>query len=150
MPFFFFFPCGHTSDCHLSRPVWWHVPGCAMSPSVQHLSAPLLYGSSSEHHQVPGTILCIDLDHLIKEPCEVCPLFNTTLKMNRPSHRGYKASGQGHTGLTPKSWILTAPGNSSKKKVKSESEVAQSCLFATPWTVAYEVPLSMEFSRQEY
>ena len=23
-------------------------------------------------------------------------------------------------------------------------------LFATPWTVAYEVPPSMEFSRQEY
>ena len=23
-------------------------------------------------------------------------------------------------------------------------------LFATPWTVAYQVPLSMEFSRQEY
>lgn len=108
----FFFPCGHTSDCHLSRPVWWHVPGCAMSPSVQHLSAPLLYGSSSEHHQVPGTILCIDLDHLIKEPCEVCPLFNTTLKMNRPSHRGYKASGQGHTGLTPKSSLLSTVNRS--------------------------------------
>ena len=30
--------------------------------------------------------------------------------------------------------------------------VAQSCptLFVTPWTVAYQVPLSMEFSRQEY
>ena len=28
--------------------------------------------------------------------------------------------------------------------------VAQSCLFATPWTVAHQVPLSMEFSRQEY
>ena len=26
--------------------------------------------------------------------------------------------------------------------------VAQSCL--TPWTVGYEAPLSMEFSRQEY
>ena len=24
------------------------------------------------------------------------------------------------------------------------------CLFATPWTVAYQAPLSMEFSRQEY
>ena len=28
--------------------------------------------------------------------------------------------------------------------------VAQSCLFETPWTVAHQVPLSMEFSRQEY
>ena len=24
------------------------------------------------------------------------------------------------------------------------------CLFATPWTVTHQTPLSMEFSRQEY
>ena len=24
------------------------------------------------------------------------------------------------------------------------------CLFATPWAIAYQAPLSMEFSRQEY
>ena len=31
------------------------------------------------------------------------------------------------------------------------SEVAQSCpILYTPWTVAYQVPPSMEFSRQEY
>ena len=37
-------------------------------------------------------------------------------------------------------------------KVKSESEVAQSLvqLLATPWTSAYQAPLSMGFSRQEY
>ena len=34
-----------------------------------------------------------------------------------------------------------------QKKVKSLSPVQ---LFATPWTVAYQAPLSMEFSRQEY
>ena len=33
------------------------------------------------------------------------------------------------------------------KKVKSLSHVR---LFATPWTIAYQAPLSMEFSRQEY
>ena len=32
-------------------------------------------------------------------------------------------------------------------EVKSLSRVR---LFATPWTVAYRAPLSMEFSRQEY
>ena len=32
-------------------------------------------------------------------------------------------------------------------KVKSLSRVS---LFATPWTVAYQAPLSMGFSRQEY
>ena len=37
-------------------------------------------------------------------------------------------------------------------KVKSESEVAQSCLTlpATPWAAAYQAPPSMWFSRQEY
>ena len=36
-------------------------------------------------------------------------------------------------------------------KVKSESELAQSCpTLATPWTAAYEAPPSMGFSRQEY
>ena len=34
-----------------------------------------------------------------------------------------------------------------KVKVKSLSRIR---LFATPWTVAYQAPLSMEFSRQEY
>ena len=35
-------------------------------------------------------------------------------------------------------------------KMKSESEVAQSCPLVTPWTAAYQAPLSMGFSRQEY
>ena len=37
-------------------------------------------------------------------------------------------------------------------KVKSEREVAQSCvrLLATPWTAAQQAPPSMGFSRQEY
>ena len=35
-------------------------------------------------------------------------------------------------------------------KVKSKSEVSQSCLLATPWTAAYQAPPSMGFSRQEY
>ena len=36
-------------------------------------------------------------------------------------------------------------------KVKSESEVAQSCpTLATPWTAAYQSPPSMGFSRQKY
>ena len=34
-----------------------------------------------------------------------------------------------------------------REKVKPLSRVQ---LFVTPWTVAYEVPPSMEFSRQEY
>ena len=37
------------------------------------------------------------------------------------------------------------------KALKSENEVTQSCLtLCTPWTVAYQAPPSMGFSRQEY
>ena len=37
------------------------------------------------------------------------------------------------------------------RKVKSESEVAQSCpTLVTPWTAAHQGPPSMGFSRQEY
>ena len=36
-------------------------------------------------------------------------------------------------------------------KVKSESEVTQSCpTLATPWAAAYQAPPSMGFSRQKY
>ena len=36
-------------------------------------------------------------------------------------------------------------------KMKSESEVAQSCpTLATPWTATYQAPPSMGFSRQKY
>ena len=36
-------------------------------------------------------------------------------------------------------------------KVKSESEVTQLCsTLVTPWTVAFQAPPSMGFSRQEY
>ena len=35
-------------------------------------------------------------------------------------------------------------------KVKSESEVSRVWLLAAPWTVAYQAPPSMGFSRQEY
>ena len=36
-------------------------------------------------------------------------------------------------------------------RVKSESEATQSVgLLATPWTVAYQAPPTMGFSRQEY
>ena len=41
--------------------------------------------------------------------------------------------------------------NSSPRRYESESEVAQSCpTLETPWTIAYQAPPSMGFSRQEY
>ena len=43
--------------------------------------------------------------------------------------------------------VLNTGWINDKVKVKSLSPVR---LFATPWTVAYQDPLSMGFSRQEY
>ena len=45
------------------------------------------------------------------------------------------------------SFSKTGAYEKERKKVKSFSCVL---LLATPWTVAYRAPLSMEFSRQEY
>ena len=45
-------------------------------------------------------------------------------------------------------WTLVPlPVKRERKKVKLFSCV---WLFATPWTIAYQAPLSMGFSRQEY
>ena len=46
-------------------------------------------------------------------------------------------------------WVAISFSNA--WKVKSESEVAQSCpTLATPWTAAYQAPLYLGFSRQKY
>ena len=44
-------------------------------------------------------------------------------------------------------WVTISFSNARKVKVKSLSRV---WLLATPWTAAYQAPLSMGFSRQEY
>ena len=44
-------------------------------------------------------------------------------------------------------WTCTHYYKKERKKVKWLSRVR---LFATPWTVAHQTPLSMGFSRQEY
>ena len=56
--------------------------------------------------------------------------------------------------LFPSSGNLPNPGIESGSLALwagKESKITQSCLtLATPWTVAHQDPLSMEFSRQEY
>ena len=48
-------------------------------------------------------------------------------------------------------WVAISFSNTWKWKVKSEREVAQSCpTLRDPWIAAYQAPLSMGFSRQEY
>ena len=61
-----------------------------------------------------------------------------------PSH-----SGSSSVSLRHGSWHLPATQARRKWKVKVKS-LSPVWLFATPWAVAYEVPPSMEFSRQEY
>ena len=46
-------------------------------------------------------------------------------------------------------WVATSFSNAWKWKVKVKSR-SPVWLFATPWTAAYQAPLSLGFSRQEY
>ena len=46
-------------------------------------------------------------------------------------------------------WVVISVSNAWKWKVKVKS-LSRARLLATPWTVAYQAPLSMGFSRQEY
>ena len=46
-------------------------------------------------------------------------------------------------------WVAISLSNAWKWKVKVKS-LSRVRLFATPWTAAYQAPLSMGFSRQEY
>ena len=46
-------------------------------------------------------------------------------------------------------WVAISFSNAWKRKVKVKS-LSHVWLLATPWTAAYQAPLSMGFSRQEY
>ena len=46
-------------------------------------------------------------------------------------------------------WVKNPPATQEKVKVKVKS-LSRVRLFATPWTIAYQVSLSMRFSRQGY
>jgi len=46
-------------------------------------------------------------------------------------------------------WVAISFSNAWKWKVKAKS-LSHVRLFSTPWTAAYQAPLSMGFSRQEY
>ena len=46
-------------------------------------------------------------------------------------------------------WVAISFSNAWKWKVKAKP-LSRVRLLATPWTAAYEAPLPMEFSRQEY
>ena len=65
------------------------------------------------------------------------------------------SSSNGYSGLTAiRDWLIWSPCSVRGSQVSSPSPqlklLSRVQLFATPWTVAYQAPLSMEFSRQEY
>jgi len=47
-------------------------------------------------------------------------------------------------------WIQNTKRKKKERKEKKVKSLSHVQLFATPWTVAYKAPPSMEFSRQEY
>ena len=73
--------------------------------------------------------------------------------MEVPAYRTISPNKDEHLcGAFRTQWLLLAVTTATRahnvtEYHESESEVAQS---ATPWTVAYQTPLSMGFSRQEY
>ena len=53
-------------------------------------------------------------------------------------------------GIEPKSPALQADALTSEPPGKSQDTSSHFQLFVTLWTIAHQVPLPMEFSRQEY
>ena len=84
---------------------------------------------------------------LSAEEAEVCS------GSTRQPQRGLHSSTQRTMALRLRRHVLSMAGQllcfskKERKKVKSLSRVG---LFATPWTVAHQAPLSMGFLRQEY
>ena len=53
--------------------------------------------------------------------------------------------------LINKNWAVSKPSGKEYSLIKVQVLVTQSCLtLCNLWTVAYQAPLSLEFSRQEY
>ena len=85
------------------------------------------------HHQLPDDV--IQPSHPLSSPS--LPGFNLSQHQGVFQSQFFTSGGQSIIIMKVKV----------KVKVKSLSRVR---LFATPWTVAHQVPLSMRFSRQEY
>ena len=118
------------------------------------LSCPVAYGTLSSPVRDQIHVLCIErqiLNHQAtrKALCCCCCWVASVMSNSVRPHR------QQPTRL-PCPWDSTGKNTEvgchfllQCMKVKSESEVACVWLFATPWTVAYQAPRSMGFSRQE-
>ena len=75
------------------------------------------------------------------------PLNTLYWEMHTHTHKGSEKSLSFFNMEFESRIIWSCTSESEKVKVKSLSRVR---LFATPWTITYQAPLSMGFSRQEY
>ena len=88
--------------------------------------------------------LLVSVSYADAKSLQLCPTVCDSINSNPP---GYPVPGvlQART----LEWIDISFSNAWKWKVKVKS-LSHVQLLATPWTVAYQAPLSMRFSRQEY
>ena len=86
-------------------------------------------------HLFQGTLKCLLQHHSSKASILQCSAF-FTVQLSHPCMTTGKT-----IALTRRTFV---------SKVQTNVSLSRVPLFATPWTVAYQAPLSMEFSRQEY
>ena len=70
-------------------------------------------------------------------------------KDGSPQTEAHQATVPGILQARTLEWVAISLSNAWKRKVKVKS-LSRVRLLATPWTVAYQAPPSMGFSRQEY
>ena len=65
-------------------------------------------------------------------------------------HLSLQITGEGESQFFPNMKHMASPPTPSNSMTLTLKSLSRVWLFATPWTVAYQAPPSMEFSRQEY
>ena len=138
---------------NFSRPEYWSgypfpSPGDLPSPGIEPRPSTLQADSLPAEpivHKIQ--VLCFSLLGCCYCCCYIALVVSNSVKPHRQQptrlHHPWDSPGK-NTGVGCH-FLLQC------MKVKSESEVAQSCLtLVTPWTAAYQAPPSMGFSRQKY
>ena len=121
----FFLPTVFSLNSLKSQEVFWNL-------TLKYIFSP----------NAPNSVTIQSYAHTIV--IRICKVFQTHHNlMTRSMLLSILSSGNALPAIST-SWTLIHP--SSEVKVKSLSRV---CLFATPWTVAHQAPLSIGFSRQE-
>ena len=88
--------------------------------------------------------LCVECDAAAAKLLQSCPILCNPIDGSPPG-----SPVPGILQARTLEWVAISLSNAWKWKVKVKS-LSHVRLFATPWTAAYQAPLSMGFSRQEY